>query len=174
MIPCVPNMQALLALKNHKDGELVRVSDLNQTYSYCEENDSWIPYYNDEEITSSEENGDFSLYQFNQMVISQLPDMPEEDIQKSKVDIRAFINLTKSPAYMLLCRELNYYTTFLVNDSYEEKMEDAVIECAQCLGSLKSVDYNEDENVIEIWFADDERAYVAFLFDYQGGIITCQ
>lgn len=39
MIPCVPNMQALLALKNHKDGEVVYVSDLEQEYYYLAEED---------------------------------------------------------------------------------------------------------------------------------------
>lgn len=174
MIPSVSNMKTLLALKNHKDGELVYVSDLNQTYAYCADNDSWIPYYDDNEITTDDKKSEISLYKFNQMIISQLPDMSKEDIEKSKKDIRAFINATDSPAYMLLCRDLNYYTTFLINDTYEEKIEDAAIECIECLGSLKSIDYNEDDQVVEFWFSNEEISYAAFLFDYQGGIITCQ
>ena len=175
MIPVVPNLSALNALKNHRDGELVFVTDLNQTYAYDEQTASWIPHYTDEEITSTNENGSkISLYQFNQMAIAQLPDMSDEDVEKSKSDIRAFIDNINSPVYMLLCRDLDYYTVFLVNSTYEEQMESAVIECAQNLGSLKSVDFNEDENVMEFWFANEGIAYAAFLFDYQGGIITCK
>ncbi len=108
MIPTVPNMQALLSLKNHKDGEIVYVENLKQEYYYLAEDDKWIPYYEEEKILLSDEEGILNnagtnLYDINKMLVAGMPSYTPEDIIDSKKVIRNFINTNPANVYMLLC-----------------------------------------------------------------------
>ena len=179
MIPTVPNMQALLSLKNHKDGEIVYVEELEQEYYYLAEEDKWIPYYKEEKILLSDEEGILnntgtSLYDINKMLIAGMPDYTPEDIIDSKKTIRKFIDENPANVYMLLCHDLRYYTIFLKNKQYEENMEDVVIECLEYFGSIKSIDYNEESRAMELWFTYEEEPHVAYLFGYDEGVVLCK
>lgn len=180
MIPCVPNMQALLALKNHKDGEIVHVSDLDQDYYYLAEEDKWIPYYEEEKIVVlSDEEGVMeqagtSLYDINKMLIAGMPNYTPENIIDSKKLIRKFIDENPANVYMLLCHDLRYYTIFFKNHKYEEFMEDVVIECLEFFGDIKSIDYNEESHAVELWFTYEDEPHVAYLFGYDEGVVLCQ
>ena len=77
---------------------------------------------------------------------------------------------------MLLSRENNYYTVFSVTNEETDDPYAAteILECVKFLGDVKSVGVTEDEQALEIWFQKDEEAFVAYLFDYQGGVIKCK
>ena len=172
----VPSLAALKALQNCEDGEIIFVEDLKQDY-YLNEGE-WIPYYAEEAVTTTaESDSKMDLYNLNRMLMSQMPDLSHEDIIAAKKTIREFVNLNGedvSGAYMLLCHDLRYYTIFLKDKVYEEKMEDVVIECLEYFGNIKSIDYNEDSNAIELWFTYEEEPYVAYLFNYNEGVVLCQ
>ena len=73
---------------------------------------------------------------------------------------------------MLLCRDLNYYTMFILNED-GPNFEDEVVECLRVLGEIKSIEIYEE--LIECWITDAENtAHVAYLFDYSQGVIECQ
>ena len=80
---------------------------------------------------------------------------------------------------MLLGRDINYYTIFHCIKQvvgYDEVPAAAaeVIACVQDWGAIKSVDFNEHKDAIEIWFTkEDGETYVMYLFGYDGGVITC-
>ena len=60
------------------------------------------------------------------------------------------------------------------NKNYEENMEDVVIECLEYFGDIKSVDYDEDSNAVELWFSYEEEPHVAYLFGYDEGVVLCK
>ena len=66
------------------------------------------------------------------------------------------------------------FFTKIVYFLMKEKMEDVVIECLEYFGNIKSIDYNEDSNAIELWFTYEEEPYVAYLFNYNEGVVLCQ
>ena len=176
MIPKVKKFEYLSAIKNHQNGEIVFVEDLNQEYYYLEEEDKWIPYFAEEELVTVKEGETpgTNLYQLNKMLVANLTNYGVEDIKSAKKLIRNFIDENSAKVYMLLCHDLRYYTIFLKNKSYEENMEDVVIECLEYFGDIKSIEYDEDSNVIELWFTYEEEPFVAYLFGYDEGVILCK
>lgn len=176
MIPKVKKFEYLSAIKNHQDGEIVFVEDLNQEYYYLEEEDKWIPYFAEEELVTVKEGETpgTNLYQLNKMLVANLTNYGVEDIKSAKKLIRNFIDENPANVYMLLCHDLRYYTIFLRNKNYEENMEDVVIECLEYFGDIKSVDYDEDSNAVELWFSYEEEPHVAYLFGYDEGVVLCK
>lgn len=176
MIPKVKKFEYLSAIKNRQDGEIVFVEDLNQEYYYLAEEDKWIPYFEEEELVTVKEGETpgTNLYQLNKMLIANLTNYGAEDIATAKKLIRSFINENPANVYMLLCHDLRYYTIFLRNKNYEENMEDVVIECLEYFGDIKSVDYDEDSNAVELWFSYEEEPHVAYLFGYDEGVVLCK
>jgi hypothetical protein len=72
--------------------------------------------------------------------------------------------------WMLLCRERNDYTVFIVNGS--NNLEKELKETLLNRGNLLSIDLQEDGN-FEVWIRDPETEenFVYYLFDYTFGII---
>ena len=72
--------------------------------------------------------------------------------------------------WMLLCRERNDYTVFIVNGS--NNLEKELKETLLNRGYLLSIDKQEDGN-FEIWIRDSitEENFVYYLFDYTFGIV---
>lgn len=170
----VPNKQVLEMLKNNVEDEIAYVESIDQYFIY--DNGEWIPYH-DEECLNVESKSDteMNLYAFNKIIINQMPDYTDEEIEQSKKVIRNYIDMSGSSVYMLLNNELRYYTVFILDkENSDEKIEDIVIECLKYYGSIKSVELNEETNAIEIWFNHEEESYVAYLFNYEEGVIVCQ
>ena len=72
--------------------------------------------------------------------------------------------------WMLLCRERNDYTVFIIIGS--NKLEDELKETILNRGKLLDISQQEDGN-FEIWIRDPETEenFVYYLFDYTFGII---
>ena len=77
---------------------------------------------------------------------------------------------TKNPYWMLLCRERNDYTVFIMITA--EGTYDEILECLQNRGQVLSIDKQKDGNY-EIWIRDSETKenFVYYFFDYKEGII---
>ena len=117
-----------------------------------------------------------NLYDLNKQLISQLPSYGDKELKNARGVITEFLRRINSKYYMLLSRENNYYTVFSVTNEETDDPYAAteILECAKFLGDIKSVGVTEDEQALEIWFQKDEEAFVAYLFDYQGGVIKCR
>ena len=91
----------------------------------------------------------------------------EEQIEKSKRLIYNFLQGYKHTQYfMLLLKELSYYTLFVSNNSSDESMSDVIIECLSNLGSIIDIN-NESEGAIEVWIKDNnEEAHIGYFFPY--------
>lgn len=117
-----------------------------------------------------------NLYEINQAVVSQLPEMSEEMVAEKKEMIRQYLDEVVDEYYMLLCRDLNYYTMFsLQADKELPAAELEIIECIRDLGSIISIEHStETGKVIEIWFKCADGTFVAYLFPYGKGVVKCQ
>jgi hypothetical protein len=111
-----------------------------------------------------------SLYEMNKQVISQLPEI--EDIAVL-TPIRKYKN-KDGKYFMLLCRDLNYYTLFVIDLESDVRIEQEVLECLKELGTIKSVEEFEDKNLVEIWVQpEDSDPVVMYFFNYDRGVIPC-
>lgn len=111
-----------------------------------------------------------SLYEMNKQVISQLPEI--EDIAVL-TPIRKYKN-KDGKYFMLLCRDLNYYTLFVIDLESDVRIEQEVLECLKELGRIKSVEEFEDKKLVEIWVQpEDSDPVVMYFFNYDRGVIPC-
>jgi hypothetical protein len=107
-----------------------------------------------------------------------LPNLDADGIQNGINVIDQFTDIYC--AYMLLCRDINYYTMFITgNEESDETVGEAVIDCFNYLtGELKAIDLTDDGNAVEIWFAIGEEyglvARCAYFFNYDEGVILCK
>ena len=165
--PSVNTYSELLALKNHKEDEIILIKETEQYYVY--KDNQWILYIPEE---NKETCPALTLYQLNKMIMTKFKTYSEEDILKSKKDIRKYVDDTNNFSYMLLCNDLRYYTVFIKDKIYEEAIEDVLIECLNNLGEIKSIDFTNEKDAIEIWFYREDELYVSYFFTY-GGIEKC-
>ena len=122
-------------------------------------------------------NGNLSLsaYEINKQVISQLPPLSAEELIEKKILIREFMINTQNKYFMLLCRDINYYTLFHLDvyENTDERLEDILFaECAIFIGAIKAVDPTDD-GAIEIWVTNETDTYAMYFFPYDAGVILC-
>ena len=122
-------------------------------------------------------NGNLSLsaYEINKQVISQLPPLSAEELAEKKILIRDFMINTQNKYFMLLCRDINYYTLFHLDvyENTDERLEDILFaECAIFIGDIKAVDPTDD-GAIEIWVTNETDTYAMYFFPYDAGVILC-
>ena len=151
------------ALNRFTDGEKAYVEETEKLYQYCEKNSTW------NEITGAELQ--YSLYELNKSIIMALPDATEDDIKDGLESINEFDEKVGAKYYMLLCKEISYYT---VLRRRKIKCEDATvgeatIACLRSLGTIKSIDILED--AVEIWVKIDDDVFCLYLFDYTNGVV---
>jgi hypothetical protein len=119
-------------------------------------------------------NFSMSAYDMNKQIIGQLQIMDNDTINEKKKLIREFVDKEHNQFYMLLCRDINYYTLFAIDVKLaDELIDDLVIECANDIGSIKAIDPTEDKRAIEIWVTNQEETYVMYFFPYDSGVIVC-
>ena len=111
------------------------------------------------------------LYKVNKSIMEKKSTMK---INKAKNALKEFINNIKNNYYMMLCKELSYYTLFHINNLSTEKIEDIVIEIATDYGVFYSADIYEDH--VEIWvkMKITGECHMFMFFPYDMGVIECQ
>lgn len=166
----VPTKAVLDVLKNHEEGEKALVEQEQKIYEF--KDGKWQEF-----ISESGELG-LSIYEINQQAILQMPNLDADAIQNGINIINQFTQTNSY--YMLLCRDINYYTMFETGwDESNETVGEAVIDCFNYLmGELKAIDLTDDGNAVEIWFAVGEDnglvARCAYFFNYDEGVILCK
>ena len=117
-------------------------------------------------------NVEMSLYEINQSIISQLPKYTAEQ----HADLISRINgwaTFDTEYYMLLCRDINYYTIFHFNpeDSEFDTLGAGVNLLLQEVGFTIHSDEILDKHC-EIWGKNDNGTYAFMLFPYDQGVIN--
>lgn len=116
-----------------------------------------------------------TLFEINQQIISQLPIRTHEELKEDLNTICDFDEEQKSDYYMLLCKEISYFTIFEKNNNNNNEFNNlgsAVIACIlEGLGDIVSIDKLDTE--VEIWVKTFEGDTVCLhLFNYAQGIVT--
>lgn len=116
----------------------------------------------------------FNLYDLNKTIFQQLPTVDTKKIDNIINTINNYNNEINSNYYMLLCKDISYYTLFTQDILAEFKsLGEAVITCAQDVGNIISADFIEENNAIEIWVRNNaEEVYCMYLFDCRQMIVT--
>lgn len=134
----------------------------------------------EEEKTVANGNLQMNLYDLNKQIISQLPSLTEEQQDVAQNIIGDYIADLDQEFYMLLGRDINYYTLFqTVKGGNEGEVLSTAVEevwaCADYLGEIKSVE-ETDDGAVEIWVQAREEGsepMAMYLFGYDGGVIKC-
>lgn len=145
------------------DGEIIYNTDDEKYYIWKNE---WVNVNPDANIN-------LNLYDMNKQIMSQIPDFTKEQMEESMNTLNEWVNKTKSKYFMMLCKDLNYYTLFnrtksAIDDSFGKCFKD----CMSNLGSVKSMDLTEDKTAIEIWLSYEDDVYCMYLFPYDVGVVN--
>lgn len=124
-----------------------------------------------------------SMYDLNKQMVSQMPPMSEEtELQYINEILTPFITDTNNKNYMLLCRELNYFTLFHKDGNNTTSFADGIKEILSERGTLITACWADEEkkDCIEYWMKinipiennpDFEEVYCFMLFPYDKGTV---
>ncbi len=111
-----------------------------------------------------------SLYDFNKAGMANEKPLDVIALHIKVKDMIKDLYATKQPYWMLLCRERNDYTVFIMLT--EDGTVNEMLECLQNRGQVLSIDKQEDGNY-EVWIRDagTKENFVYYFFNYEFGII---
>lgn len=136
------------------------------TKKYLEEIDKAV-----DSLQKIDGNVSMTMYEMNQQIISQLPTHDEEKIKEDIEIINQFEKTQNTKYYMLLCKEISYFTGFIKEITSFESLGEVVIDCIKPVGCIKDID-NSDPLCVDIWITTKEgETHCMHLFDYQYGVV---
>ena len=111
-----------------------------------------------------------SMYDINKNLMAQEKPLDPIATNRAVKDAADGVLASFKRYWMLLCRERNDYTVFIINSS--KNLENELKETLLNRGQLLDITQQEDGN-FEIWIRDPETKenFVYYLFDYSFGII---
>ena len=158
----VDTLSILNKLKLMEEGETAFVNKEQKIYKYT--NGEWV------EQSVPEGKMNISVYDMNKQLIAQ--QSPIEDIALL-TPVRKFKN-KGGKYFMLICRDIGYYTLFVVDPDGENRIEQEVLMCAKDVGVIKAVEEIEGTESMEIWVQPEgEDPVVMYFFNYDKGVIQC-
>ena len=161
----------LSELKNHTIGNIAYCI-LEDQFVYLNENNEWqeINSKNIDSIFPSL-NTNMSLYDVNKTLVEQMEPLSKHKINEKIILLNCFHSSLKNNFYMLLFRDINYYTIFNLNKDNKFCMNFGE-EVADCLKQFTVYSIDKEDNGIEIWIKDEEKgAIVGYLFPYDAGVV---
>lgn len=111
-----------------------------------------------------------SLFEINQQLISQFNDFTNEDWVEAVEKIDKWHDEIKSDYYMMLCKEISYYTVFINGDYSHSSLGEMVRECLAFVGNVLTIDYSNKE-CLDIWIRINEETQCLHLFNYTRGVV---
>ena len=135
---------------------------------YCFTNGEW-------KVLEGNVNLGMTIYDLNKQVISQMGILEGAAREEAHLHITDMATSSNNTYFMLLCRDINYYTLFKLNKDNNGlcNIANEVFECVEDIGAIKSVESVEGD-AIEIWVHPvDEDPIVMYLFPYDAGVIEC-
>lgn len=135
---------------------------------YCFTNGEW-------KVLEGNVNLGMTIYDLNKQVISQMGILEGAAREEAHLHITDMATRSNNTYFMLLCRDINYYTLFKLNKDNNGlcNIANEVFECVEDIGAIKSVESVEGD-AIEIWVHPvDEDPVVMYLFPYDAGVIEC-
>lgn len=167
MIQEVQRWKDLYDIVDPAEGDMAYVADEAKAYIY--KDGEWEKY------NLPEGSLNMNLYDLNKSAVASLPDLTDEDLEKSKEIINRVVKESNNNYYMLLNNEYHYFTLFNISDTDVNcKFADEVILCLkEFADSVISIEFDEATNVAEIWVNIAEDPSIMYLFPYDQGVIVC-
>lgn len=156
---------------NPTDGQLGYSSETSRLYKWSAAASEW-------QLVDGDINLGMTTYDLNKQIIAQMGIFEKEDLQKASLELDSYVKRFDYNYYMLLCRDINYYTIFyvykgLVVPSNLSSFSSEVLDCAQDIGAIKSIEPAPGD-AYEIWVHPVDGDPVAmYLFPYDAGVIEC-
>lgn len=135
---------------------------------YCFTNGEW-------KLLEGDINLGMTIYDLNKQVISQMGVLEGTAREEAHLRITDMAACSNNIYFMLLCREMNYYTLFKLDKDNSGlcNIASEVFDCVEDIGAIKSVE-DVDGGAIEIWAHPIDGDPVAmYLFPYDAGVIEC-
>ena len=156
------NQKFKIKSNSPKEGEIVQTEDGKyQVFKNGELHD----------LKMEGSNLELGLYDLNKQIISQLPPLTDEELDK-KIDVidDSYIKCVND-FYMLYGKEISYFTLFKVDEPTH--FAETVLDCLNEIGEIKAIDPTEDGFAIEIWVQPtDEEPTCLYLFPYDNGLVV--
>lgn len=154
-------------------GEIAHLTEEDTYLMY--DGEQWLELGAD--LNVNNEGAQMTLYDLNKMFFAQLtPKETYEEKMECEEIFNKYHDLIKSDRYMLLCKEISYYTIFEMNDTDIADFSNfgpALIECLENVGKILNVEILETEQVVEIWMRlDDDQNVCMYLFNAADFIVT--
>ena len=127
-----------------------------------------------------------TLYELNKQMIEQCEEelVGETKVRIANENILPLLNSTNNNHYMLLGRDLNYYTIFESKSDtdfdYNNLIEE-VLDCLTYVGKVFAIYYlplqddeeKKNENAVEIWVKtwETQKMHCLYLFPYDTGVV---
>lgn len=130
----------------------------------------------EEAIVDESGNLGISLYDINKNFMAGQPALSQDELTAGLKVIENYVFDTykNSTYFMLLCKELSYYTMF-VRDSKSSTniLTNEVLNCLQWIAKdILSIELNTINNTPEIWIRTPEEEIVCmYFFNYDDGVI---
>lgn len=159
-------------------GEIVYITDTDQVMMWSEKGE-WIEIRKDaiENNIPKEIDTGMTVYDLNKTIISQLQPKSALELQPCISIINQYHDQHNSEFYLLLCKEISYYTIFAMRDptflTDFPSLGSAAVSCAQDIGQIVSVDPSSENDAVEIWVRSPEGDKCMYLFDATGFVVTC-
>ena len=167
----VPNYKVLQSLPRVLDGEVAFCEKENATYIYSKNDNEWRPVQKEANLTTG-----MTLYDLNKTAYAQVETLSLDQEKEFAKEITEWSKTDGSMYFMLLCKELSYYTvlhrTTFVGDC---TLGQGLIDCANSVGYIKGIEHSDDK-AYEIWvYSDlDKECYCMYLFPYDMGIVEVE
>lgn len=156
----------MLNVIQSRPNELVYVED--EDAMYCLKDNAW------QKVESGSATLQFSQYDLNKMMMANHKPLTLDEKEEVKETINDWRKKNQSSKFfMLLGREVNYYTIFAATeilDDFKVDLGTGILECFDSIGDLYSVEETE-ENSIELWTKVKDDFIVLYLFPYDQGVI---
>ena len=145
--------------------------DVVEVWQMSEENESY------EDVSESHEDAalmQMTLYEMNQQLIANMPSFEEKDWNEAATVIADWVSAHMDSYYMLLCKELSYYTLF--NTSRENlavaDFTTELFDILKDLGAVKNIEVDTN-GMIAIWlnWHGEEVPRCFYLFPYGAGVV---
>ena len=159
-------------INRFEKGEIVFVTDKNQYMMY--DGEQWVKIQEEMKVQGMS-NIELTAYDLNKQIISQMPIL--EDWTESEKVLNTFITKSIHNDYLLLCKDISYYTIFQKSSdifAHFSSFGEAVLTCASDIGDIIAVDYMDTTNTVEIWVRKKESKenLCMVLFECHDFIVT--
>ena len=154
-------------IENPTDGQMSYSPETGRMYQWVDAESNW-------KLIDGDVNLGMTEYDLNKQIVGQLPVLEGEGLETARSTVKTFVEEINQEYYMLLCRELNYYTVFQMMNESENNIVDEVIACSDYIGYIKSIE--RLDGAVEVWVTErdnDKETYVMYFFPYDAGVIKC-